>query len=55
MEKETQIKNLFKTIYGAMLDAQFNKVTEEEVVKISLKTVAQFANNNSVKINDKTI
>jgi hypothetical protein len=47
---EDLTKNLFKRIFGILVDTEFQNLSEEELVKISLGAVAQFAKNNNVKI-----
>lgn len=43
MEKNELKKELFKQIFGAMVDVKFSTLTEDEVITIAMVAVRQFS------------
>lgn len=53
MKNDKEIKEIFKQLYGTFIDKKFNNIPTEEIVKIALRTISQFAENNAIHIEYK--
>lgn len=49
MENQEVAKKLFKAIYGELISLEYEKLSNEEVVKIALATITQFAERQGIK------
>ncbi len=41
-KKQALIKKLFKEIFGAMISAEYQKLSKEEIISVAAKTISLF-------------
>ena len=43
-------KQFFKEIYGLFIDLKYEKLSEEDIVKLASGAIVQFADNSGVRL-----
>jgi hypothetical protein len=47
-QKLNATKNIFKDIYGILISTKYPELNDEDIVRIALGAIEQFAKNNAI-------